>query len=52
MELGTLGEALRKVVPRDRAYTATFQGLTRDKADLACRRLQARALACETIGPS
>jgi D-alanyl-D-alanine carboxypeptidase len=26
-------------------------GLTQDQADLACRRLQARAVQCFTMGP-
>ncbi|MFN6977971.1 MAG: serine hydrolase, partial [Gemmobacter sp.] len=50
-EAQTLGTALRKVVPRGGGYEAHFTGLTRDGADLACRRLAARAVACFTVGP-
>jgi len=50
-ELATLDEALRKVVPRGGAYDANFVGLTQERAALACRRLQARDVACQTLGP-
>ena len=50
-ENATLGESLRKVVENGGGYQADFFGLSQDDADLACRRLQARAMACETIGP-
>ena len=46
-----LGQGLRKVVARGGAYEATVLGLTQDQADLACRRLQARAQDCITLGP-
>jgi D-alanyl-D-alanine carboxypeptidase len=46
-----LGEGLRKVVPRGGGYDATVLGLTQEQADLACRRLTARAQDCITIGP-
>jgi len=52
MELGTLDDALRKVVPRSGGYDATFIGLSQERAALACRRLAARDMSCETIGPS
>jgi D-alanyl-D-alanine carboxypeptidase len=52
MELSTLDSALRKVVQTNRGFEANFVGMSEDEADLACRRLAARALACETIGPS
>ena len=51
VESATLGEGLRKVVPRAGGYDADFAGLNRDDADLACRRLQARAVQCFTMGP-
>jgi len=51
-EIGMLDQALRKVVPRGGGYEANFLGLTQDGAELACRRLQARAMECTTIGPS
>jgi len=50
-ETRALEGALRKVLPRGTGYEATFAGLTRDQADLACRRLQARAIGCFTLGP-
>ncbi len=50
-ETRTLDGALRKVVPRGGSYEATFAGLSRDQAELACRRLQARAIGCFTLGP-
>jgi len=50
-ESATLQDGLRKVVNRSNGYDANFMGLTQEQADLACRRLQARALQCFTIGP-
>lgn len=50
-ETRTLEGALRKVVQKGSAWEATFAGLSQDQADLACRRLQARAIACFTLGP-
>ena len=49
-ENATLGDGLRKVVSRKGGYDANFMGLSRDNADLACRRLQARGQQCFTIG--
>jgi D-alanyl-D-alanine carboxypeptidase len=51
METATLNEGLRKVVPRGGGYDANVLALTRDQADLACRRLQARAVQCFMMGP-
>ncbi|MEM6635947.1 MAG: serine hydrolase [Pseudomonadota bacterium] len=51
-ELGTLNDALRKVVPRGGGYEANFVGMTEEAADLACRRLVARSVECVPIGPS
>ncbi len=51
-EMSTLDGTLRKVVQGNRGYEANFVGMTRETADLACRRLQARQIACFTIGPS
>ncbi|MCZ8334595.1 MAG: serine hydrolase [Rhodobacteraceae bacterium] len=51
VETATLGTSLRKVMPRSGGFEATFVGLTQDQADLACRRLQARAIQCFTMGP-
>lgn len=50
-ETRALDGSLRKVVQRNGAWEATFAGLTQDQADLACRRLQARAIGCFTLGP-
>jgi D-alanyl-D-alanine carboxypeptidase len=50
-ETTTLNDGLRKVVERSGGYDANFVGLTQDQADLACRRLQARAIQCFTMGP-
>lgn len=50
-ETATLNDGLRKVVERGGEYDANFIGLTQDQADLACRRLQARAIQCFTMGP-
>ena len=50
VESATLGDGLRKVVERNGGYDADFAGLSRDDADLACRRLQARAVQCFTMG--
>lgn len=51
-EMSTLDGSLRKVVKSKRGFDANFMGLTRDTADLACRRLQARQVSCFMIGPS
>jgi D-alanyl-D-alanine carboxypeptidase len=52
METATLDGSLRKVVKGKRGFDANFMGLTRDQADLACRRLQARQVTCFMVGPS
>lgn len=52
LELGTLDEALRKVVERSGGYDANFMGMSAEEADLACRRLTARNVDCAPIGPS
>jgi D-alanyl-D-alanine carboxypeptidase len=51
-EMATLDGSLRKVVNGAKGYDANFMGLTRESADLACRRLQARQVTCFMIGPS
>ncbi|KUJ78429.1 D-alanyl-D-alanine carboxypeptidase family protein [Ruegeria profundi] len=51
-EMTTLEGTLRKVNQNARGFEATFQGMTREQADLACRRLQARNVTCFMIGPS
>ncbi|MCE6950538.1 D-alanyl-D-alanine carboxypeptidase [Cereibacter sphaeroides] len=50
-ESGTLNDGLRKIMERSGGYDANFMGLTQEEADLACRRLQARAIQCFAIGP-
>jgi D-alanyl-D-alanine carboxypeptidase len=51
-EMDTLDGTLRKVVQRPQGFDANFLGMTRDSADLACRRLNARNIACFMVGPS
>ncbi len=50
-ENAALGDGLRKIVQRNGEFDATIMGLSEDQAALACRRLIARALECEPIGP-
>jgi len=50
-ESRSLDGALRKVAQRGGQWEATFAGMTQDQADMACRRLQARAIGCFTLGP-
>ncbi|OUD10135.1 D-alanyl-D-alanine carboxypeptidase [Marivivens niveibacter] len=49
-EMATLDGSLRRVVEGSRGYDANFMGMTREMADLACRRLQARDMTCFMIG--
>ncbi len=51
-ETSTLDGALRKVTRGKSGFDANFMGLTRDGAELACKRLQARQVTCFMIGPS
>ncbi len=51
-ETGTLDGATRLVKKRSSGYEALFLGLSRDNADLACRRLTAQNYTCLTISPS
>lgn len=51
-EISTLDGTLRKVVQRPQGFDANFLGMTRETADLACRRLAARNVSCFMIGPS
>ncbi|MEM9967043.1 MAG: D-alanyl-D-alanine carboxypeptidase family protein [Pseudomonadota bacterium] len=50
-EIETLQGSLRKVVRKSQGYDANFLGMTRETADLACRRLVARKINCFMIGP-
>jgi D-alanyl-D-alanine carboxypeptidase len=45
-----LDGALRRILQRSGGFDANFMGLTREGADLACRRLQARGTTCFMIG--
>jgi D-alanyl-D-alanine carboxypeptidase len=49
-EPGTLGDGLRRVMQRSGGFDANVMGLTRDEADLACRRLHAQGTTCFMIG--
>ena len=49
-ESATLNDGLRKTSQSDGAWRASFMGLTEEQAELACRRLSARAIPCETVG--
>ncbi|MBA3908423.1 MAG: D-alanyl-D-alanine carboxypeptidase [Rhodobacter sp.] len=49
-ESATLNEGLRRTSQAGGAWRASFMGLTEDQAELACRRLRARAVPCETVG--
>jgi len=51
-EIGTLDDALRKVVQNPRGFEANFVGMSREDAALACRRLQSQGAECNTLGPS
>jgi D-alanyl-D-alanine carboxypeptidase len=51
-EIETLDEALRKVVERPQGWEANFVGMTRDRAFMACQRLQSRGATCEMRGPT
>lgn len=50
-EIGTLDDALRKVVQTNRGFDANFVGMSADRASLACERLAAREIECNTLGP-
>ncbi|TNC49341.1 D-alanyl-D-alanine carboxypeptidase [Rubellimicrobium rubrum] len=49
-ESTTLDGGLRRVIQRSGGFDANVIGLTRDEADLACRRLQARGTTCFMVG--
>ena len=52
VELGTLDEALRKIVRSSQGFEANFVGLSAETAELACRRLLAQNVDCLPVGPS
>ncbi len=49
-EMSSLDGAVRRVTQNTRGFDANFMGLTREGADMACRRLQARNQSCFMIG--
>ena len=49
-EISTLDGSLRNVESRSGGFDANFMGLSRETADLACRRLIARGTPCFMIG--
>jgi len=49
-EMATLDDSLRKVVRRPTGFDANFMGMTRERADLACRRLHSMLIRRLTIG--
>ena len=51
IEMEALDSALRKVNASSGGFEANFHGLTREGAELACRRLQARNIGCFALGP-
>lgn len=50
-EMETLDGSLRKVIKRPTGFDANFMGMSRETADLACRRLQAKQVTCFMIEP-
>ncbi len=51
-EMETLDGSLRKVAQSPRGFEANFLGMTKEGAELACRRLSARNVSCNTLGPA
>ena len=51
VESATLAGSQRSVTQKGGGYDANFLGLTQEAAELACRRLSARAIPCLTLGP-
>ena len=51
VEMSTLDVALRKVVRSTKGWEANFVGLTKERAAMACRRLAARNVTCNPVGP-
>ncbi|WP_299304080.1 D-alanyl-D-alanine carboxypeptidase family protein [uncultured Litoreibacter sp.] len=51
-EIETLSDALRKVANKPKGWEANFVGMTKERANLACARLEARGQQCETRGPT
>lgn len=51
-EMTTLDGSLRKVLRRPTGFDANFMGMTRETAEMACRRLQAKQITCFMIEPT
>ena len=51
VEMSTLSDALRKVSRSPKGWEANFVGMSREQADLACRRLAAQSINCNPVGP-
>ncbi|MCV6823349.1 D-alanyl-D-alanine carboxypeptidase [Halocynthiibacter sp. SDUM655004] len=51
-ELATLDGTDRKAVKTSKGFEANFTGMSREAAELACRRLAARNTECSVISPS
>jgi D-alanyl-D-alanine carboxypeptidase len=49
-ESATLNDGNRRTTQSGGVWRASFMGLTEEQAELACRRLSARAIPCETVG--
>ncbi|NIY73623.1 D-alanyl-D-alanine carboxypeptidase [Marivivens donghaensis] len=49
-EMSSLDGTVRRVVQSPRGFDANFMGMTRERAELACRRLQARDQTCFMVG--
>lgn len=48
-EMESLSGTTRKVIRRVNGYEAGFLGMSKEEADLACRRLRAKNIECTTI---
>lgn len=51
-EMSTLDGTVRKAQSSSKGYRANFLGMSKDAAELACRRLEARKTPCEVINPA
>lgn len=51
-EMETLDGTLRKVAESRLGFDANFLGMSKEGAELACRRLRARNVTCDTLGPA
>ncbi|AML53600.1 MULTISPECIES: D-alanyl-D-alanine carboxypeptidase family protein [Falsihalocynthiibacter] len=51
-EMATLDGTVRKAQSSSQGFKANFTGMSKDAAELACRRLSARSTPCEVITPA